>query len=1158
MAFEPVPTPRTLPMRRSTPCLSLSLLVAAGMLAGCSGGGGGSGPGAGSLGEFQLSSINVPQNAIWQVNRAFEFTFSHAVDFSSVGPNTINIQTAAGVPANGVFSIKRIDTDGDGVRETTLPAVVVFQPNCPTRPDKTDSGLEIGSVRYVITVVGRSSGSQDTVRSTDGVRLEVTQSRSFFTPVSAENTTAFLDTVPGPPQPVVRAAGSTRTEGVSYFECGGDPDDRVFFEFDEGTQQYSLSQAGFAAPLNLYSDASSRIAAVIVFDQPVSPDTSNINPTFITFETQDPGGTWRPFDTQVTLVANCTESGATVRLDPIGILPVASNVRVAVNPGFVDLTGQEDNPQPLNSFARAPTRSILFDSLSPAEDGADEIFEGFAIGGEVAGSREDTAIQFDTPQARWGGGALRAAFDFTGTGGPTPQFDWVILANTTAFLDTVSDQIIGGENGAPEAIENVVGGVVDVRNLVIEEGAVLRIQGRNPLRINATGDVIIRGTLDISGFNAKNVVSLDTGNQPEAGGIGAGGGGNGGAASTVTNNSTPVGQTGFGPGQVPDLGGKGGESSYSPVNANNVEKRRPGGGGGGRFAPDVPDDPDFGPDQLAQLTEKTMVPDAYGMKARKGFNGAPDALGALTDALTPQGGDPGVGPFADGDSTNDFWGTRPVADTVNGGTLFIHGELTGLTAGYGGGGGGDASAAMTFPTPNWSIASDEKGGGGGAGGGGLHIKAIGDIVFGASGQILCRGGRGATGENTNFIDHIGGGGGGGSGGHVVLETASKIDFTDGSPTNTGAYGTNPFMTEAGDPYPLGGRPRILANGGDGATIGDNTPGMGDTMPVGLGYGGDGGPGVIQLHVPRPLLPASPRGVAFADSDIIVFLAATALTDPQDRLRTVMAPAGVALVPTFSARSQARSDWITLGLADQDPSGGLDKQISFFFDGIDPMTGEVLTDMDGRVEALDPLLEGELGDAGVSVNVAGDQLTLAGAAIDPLVNDASVPSDDIYLRTPALLRNFALRLTTAMAAPLVLDVTSASYDDMAVSLALTVDVGTQGTTIQRYVSDHPGQTIGYELIPRFFRLSTDGALDRVGEGATVTISFQATAADAFGNPDEENILVDFTSDISEFNAVPPGMIQFVRFQVEFDLADGGELSVDTEPTELDYLRLPFRF
>src|SRR5215510_8605569 len=89
--------------------LSLGLLVVA-----CSGGGGGGGE------SFLLPDITVKEGAEWQINREIVFTFTDEVKFSSVNLNTINIQTTAGAPATGSFSLRK-DVEGK-------ERLVVFQP----------------------------------------------------------------------------------------------------------------------------------------------------------------------------------------------------------------------------------------------------------------------------------------------------------------------------------------------------------------------------------------------------------------------------------------------------------------------------------------------------------------------------------------------------------------------------------------------------------------------------------------------------------------------------------------------------------------------------------------------------------------------------------------------------------------------------------------------------------------------------------------------------------------------------------------------------------------------------------------------------------------------------------------------------------------------
>lgn len=1089
---------------------------------------------SGSSPTFQMVSSSVKPNDVWQINREMQFTFSAPVKFSSVSLNSLSIETATGEPANGVFKIRRIDTDADGLPDTDVPNTLLFQPSCPAQDDLSDAGLQ-PSTAYRLIAFGRSSGATNVVESVDGVRLTTTQIIDFRTP---PRSSAFVDPVPGPPQPVVRESGSSTFDAVSYIECGGDPDERIFFEFDSAAQTYGLSDPAFQAPLNLYSDPDSVIAVYIEFNQPVSPFADNINQTFLGIEFNDGIGGWKPIDTRVELLRNCTVSGATVRLEPVGILPVASMVRAVIRPGFQDIDGNSVTVS-IDQFGVSPTRRVEFTSLTPAEDSGDEFREEFLVGGNAAGSNEDTTAIFDTPVASWSGGALTAGFAFQGTGGSATQdFDWVIPAGTTVVFDTNATQIVGGPGGVPAAVQNSINGFVDVRDLIIEEGAILRIQGPKALCVNAARNVIILGTLDVSGFRAKDVASLNTGNQPEVGGVGVAGGGRGGNASQVINSSTPRGGNGNGPFLEEGVGGQGGESGYNP--SENVERRRPGGGGAGRFAADVTD-----------ATFGSLI-------AEPGADGNSNATGVITGMQPPLGGSPGNGPFVDGDPNNDFWGVRAVRDPMTMVVDFVRGELEDLHAGYGGGGGGDALKSNQFPTPNWSIGSDEKGGGGGGGGGGVHIKALDQIIFGEDGTILCRGGQGGTGENTNFLDHIGGGGGGGSGGHVVLETATKIDFTNGSPAGVD-FGENPFLDEEGEPL-AGGRPRIRADGGPGATIGANQLGNGATNPPGVGYGGHGGPGVIQLHVPDPT--ARP-GFDPNTTDIVVPLAATFAGDSSTRdiLRSVMAPAGTVMVPTFGARSRARSKWITLGAADQAEDGST-KPVKFYFDGTDPMTGRVLTDGE-MVDELDPLLGPEevVGNPNVGIGPVGDELIISGASLDPLVMDASDPSLDVYLRTPELLENYILRMDVVENPSAVedYDITAASYNDLTTQLNLHVNTTAVGRTLQQFVDGNFGLTVRYTLVPRFFRIVTNGQEGLMPDGSFVRILFEGTGTNDFGEPDEDDIVVPFTADIAEFNAAPAGAIKFFRFEVEFDLDEMSEgVSLATKPVMIDFLRVPFRF
>ena len=1063
------------------------------LLHACSSGGGSPAPGS----TFELSAISLPENAVWEINREIVLSFNEPLDFSSVSANTIQLHSVEGLPATGVFLLRDEHT-------------VVFQPNCPTRADLSDAGFLPGGVRYELSIPGRNT-SANVLRSIHGVPLNVQLRRSFATPASLQPALAFHDVRPGPPLPILRAQGSS-TSAATYFELGDEREQRVYLELDE-QGELVLSQAGFVLPLNLYSDPRAHVALVIEFDQPVNPSALNLSSTRLRLEYREPLDTWQALETRVTLEANCTASGARVRLEPVGIVPPASALRGVVRAGFQDLVGEVEL-QALERFAVAPTRSVEFSSLLPADELADELNEAFDSGGNAPRSRQDAGVLFDAPPAEWGAGQLSAAFAFEGTGGPRGTFDWVVHRGERVLLDTVHSSIVGGPNGTPTTTLEVQGGVVDVHDLILEEGAQIRVQGANPLRILATGSVRIEGTLDVSGFNAKDVASIDTGTLREVGGVGVGGGGSGGDANLNTSASSPRGGKGHAPFGLGELGGLGGETAYARGTLG-ADARRPGGGGGGSFA---------------KAHEGTTIYNGMSLAAGAGTQGSALAQGAETDVSPPLGGAPGAGAFVDGSAANDFFGVRPLLE--NGELVgLVRGELAGLWAGYGGGGGGNAVPSSSFPNPRWDPNTDEKGGGGGGGGGGVHIRALGAIVFGPQGEILADGARGGLGENTAGTNRIGGTGGGGSGGHVILESATQVDFT-----RAGASSDGPL------------REYISACG----------PQRRRAPASELSHGGPGGGGVIQLHVPDPR--RAPGNDVHADALVLPASALLSL-DPLDE---VTSPPALVMIPSFSKSSKARSRWISIGGADQKADGrtGL---VRFLFDGIQTEgedAGRILTD-NGRVRERPPLVDAPDLAHSDSVRLldGGFQLELEGTALDALrAGQTSGLSNDLYLRTPALLVDCVVRLFDARAPANHEDfsIADARYDEGASAAGdetLRLVVG-GGRPLTAFASSG---ALGFELLPRFFRVQTGGLADALPDSAFVKLRFQAAAANGAGLPDEGQPLTAWITDLRRFNELAPGALQFFRFEVEFDLdARAQGLSPHTEPVRLDFLKIPFVF
>lgn len=1041
-------------------------------LAGCGGGGGGSSGPAGQ-GGFQITDISVSSGSVWKINRPISFTFNVPVDFSTVNLNTINITDSNGLPVTGEFTLD-------------APTVVTFQPTCPTEPDLSDAGFKPGGVSYTIRVLGSDSGASLTVKSNSGGGLTNSQTLSFVTPNSLLPAQIFVDGVIGPPSPVIHTTTSLPDAPGTYLELGGDTNNRVYFEFNSLTQSFTTPSD---IPLNLYSDDATKVAVYLEINQPVNPDDDNISSERLRVQTFDSTtGDWRNVSTIVELLANCTTSGATIRIRPLGLLPQSTLLRVVITSSFEDIVG-ERNLLDVDQFGQFTTEVVSFPTLVPPTDLADEVFESFDLTSDAAESLQDTSAAFAEPQAKWGNGKLSPAFDFTGNGGPDGAFDLLLTGpNGTAFTFNTSSQTFQGgtfANNDPETgsfaagkVQTVIGGILNVRHMRIDPGVTLRVLGPNPVVIQATGRVIIEGTIDATGFDSQDVATLNTGNQFEDGAAGVAAGGKGGVGNFLTTTSTPQGGNGQGAFVTPNLGGRGGESGYDTQATTNVDRRRPGGGGGGAFGPN---------EGAASLTTLLV--------ANPGRNGGTLATGAINNESPPKGGAAGTRPFFDGNNLNDFWGRK--FDSVT--TTVTIGELSKPWAGAGGGAGGNACAGPVFPTPGWTISSDEKGAGGGGGGASLLIQALDTVKLKGSGRINCDGGDGGAGENTIGLNHVGGGSGGGSGGHLIIQAGKKIDFASST--------INDSLTAKGGKH-----------------------GAGQTSAAdSVDSGGSGGPGIIQLHT------------LGGSADIVLPAAKT--------LAQMSAPDSQLLVPTFGARSKARSKWIPVGGAGVAIGGGVEA-IEFFFEGINTTSG-LVNKTSGVVDDASTIL-------GPVTLVSGDIQPDGRTVIVDATAMESTPAD-IYLRNTQLLVESKLRLQSSINpnAKKTFDVASATWNPTTHALSLTVS--SSGALLTSFNPGAGAQT-QLVLVRRFFRVITSSTLDSMPASANVRVKFEGAAAKVDGTPDETAILVAKTSDIANFNTPATlGKLQFIRFEVEFDIdaLSTGLLPSSPRP-ELEYLRLPFRF
>ena len=377
-----------------------SVLVGSLLFSGCAGGsGGGGGGGASGTAAFFVESISVQSGQVWQLNRPIKIKFSLPVDFSTVDLSSINVREIGGAnrPLGEFF------TEDAG-------RTVVFQPFCPTVPDLSDGALQPGGRDYELTVVGSDSGGLFTVRSTSGEALETSERRPFSTPISSNPAILFFDPVVGAAQPVVRGrAGVSNTElNATYVEVNGNPDPTSRLYFRDTGMGVVLEDSGGAPatlPANLYSNSATQYAIVLIVNQPISPATTQ-STTAVRFEFSDGAGGFVQIPIQSNLVANCTSTGAVLRITPQGVMPPNRMARLVLTDTFEDITDNVNQADILD-FAVAMT-----DPVPPSGAVSDEFRDTFDVsfGDDPTGTFHDFTAQLSDPPAVWSDGALQPGF----------------------------------------------------------------------------------------------------------------------------------------------------------------------------------------------------------------------------------------------------------------------------------------------------------------------------------------------------------------------------------------------------------------------------------------------------------------------------------------------------------------------------------------------------------------------------------------------------------------------------------------------------------------------------------------------------------------------------------------------------------------------------
>ncbi|MEM7202895.1 MAG: hypothetical protein AAF628_21735 [Planctomycetota bacterium] len=776
-ASTATPTPAGVSRSREVGRCALALAATLALtLAGCTGS---SAADLGPVGgDFLVLRTEPQNNGRLFLNDPISLDFSTPVDLSTANLNTIAFQVfdASGNPVPeqpaGHFRLGRSPGDAEVGRR------LEFVPRFPTNNAYTDGGFRPGR-RYSVQLVGGSDRG-DVLKDSRGKALSAPATFAFATADGTTPGELFRDTRPGGPRRLQPSGFS-----VTPVDAQG------------------------LVPLN--KAGQSMVQVVLRFDQPLNPHSANVpvdvspdplarpgqrGRIFLEYADPDPelgSNAWIPAVVELT---RNDLTGSEVRLFPIGVLPNNADIRVMVAASLEDMAGESNTGETSfdDEFATFRTQQAF-----------DPQFDGIVAAFDATSDQIDLGAPFLEPVADIGAGFVKAAFNFAGTA-PTLDYE---PTSADVILNTAFTQI--QPKGAPPFV--VSGGVFRFNSVRIPRGVTVRGTGPNPMIWQATRNFVVEGTIHVDGGLGERVNSLGSANSPSGGGIGTCGGGNGGRGSPNTAGPSLRGEDGYGPGQAPSGGGRGGAIGVGRCN-------RGSGGGGGSYA--TQGDPYY---PLQSSGTSFVQQNGEGGYGCSGGSGAPER--------SLQGGAAGPLAFIDARLDNNFWGSGVDLSRQ----IRITGEVDQPRAGAGGGGGGDLSK-----TGPWI--GHAKGGGGGGGAGVLIIQALDTIEIRASGIVSAVGGDGGGGEQS-ASNTEGAGGGGGSGGMVVLMAGNRIIIDQHGGRYAAAAGERDYSFA------------VSADGGIGSQGDFGGPRIaGKYPPLGVATqmdqnpaGGFGGMGLVQLMAP---------------------------------------------------------------------------------------------------------------------------------------------------------------------------------------------------------------------------------------------------------------------------------------------------------------------
>jgi hypothetical protein len=461
---------------------------------------------------------------------------------------------------------------------------------------------------------------------------------------------------------------------------------------------------------------------------------------------------------ETALAASPLNCGACGRLCPVTASAMTMACRAGTcavgtcRPGFADCDGAGANGCELDVRANVASCGRCGNACSPRPNATAACVDG-ACGLACAAGRADcdgdlvNGCEVDLAGDRANCGACGARCGVASDGCVAGSCLAQPFASSGA--EGAYAPAVPGDGGAGVVVLRA--GVHQFTTVTIPAGVTVVTDGDGVLELRATGDVIIDGSIDLSGGDGGNAVSNASSTCGGTGGGGATGAANGPGAAGVAGTCAPGGRGGGG---CP--GGNGGGpptcGRWCAFGGGAGGVAGPGGGGGGVAGGGGAGGVYVGPGAAGASVA------GFGTGGANGTGGESSSMIATVYRGTAGGCGTTLFNAGGGGSI----GARAAADLALA-------DPTTFRAGSGGGGGG---------TPGTTCSDPSAAGGGGGGGGALRIASPTRIVV--RGSVLARGGDGGNGAG-------GSAGGGGSGGVVHL-SAPAIEVASGTIAVTGGRG----------------------------------------------------------------------------------------------------------------------------------------------------------------------------------------------------------------------------------------------------------------------------------------------------------------------------------------------------------------------------------